>query len=135
MQKRSGKRFQGPRFVSAFPGHAELDGSFHVKYVHPLFLEVGEDALFFLGGDGHRYFHGLIGQFKKTRRVDPTVVSEADLFEVIRTSFGQRRKMLRKLLGDRARVDAALQAVNALVTARAEELSLEQWIELANQLR
>jgi 16S rRNA (adenine1518-N6/adenine1519-N6)-dimethyltransferase len=31
-------------------------------------------------------------------RVDPGVVSEAELFEVIRTAFGQRRKMLRRSL-------------------------------------
>jgi len=59
----------------------------------------------------------------------------APFHELVRHGFQQRRKMLRKLLGDRARVDAALLAVGATVTARAEELSLEQWIELANQLQ
>ena len=57
------------------------------------------------------------------------------LQQVDRLGFQQRRKMLRKLLGDRDRVDAALLAVAAPVTARAEELSLEQWIALANRLQ
>ena len=70
-------------------------------------------------------------------RREPRVTLEpgAPFHELVRKGFQQRRKMLRKLLGDHDRVDAALQAVNALVTARAEELSLEQWIELANRLR
>ena len=59
----------------------------------------------------------------------------APFHDLVRQGFQQRRKMLRKLLGDHERVDAALQAINLPVTARAEELSLEQWIELANRLR
>jgi 16S rRNA (adenine1518-N6/adenine1519-N6)-dimethyltransferase len=63
-------------------------------------------------------------------RVDPSLVSEADLFEVIRTSFGQRRKMLRRSLAgwssggvfERADVDE---------TRRPEELTIEEFARLA----
>ena len=63
-------------------------------------------------------------------RVDPERVSEAALFEVIRTSFAQRRKMLRRSLAgwstegvfERAGVDA---------TRRPEELTLEEFAQLA----
>lgn len=70
-------------------------------------------------------------------RREPRVLLEtgAPFHQLVRQGFQQRRKMLRKLLGDRDRVDAALLAVAAPVTARAEELSLEQWIELANRLQ
>jgi 16S rRNA (adenine1518-N6/adenine1519-N6)-dimethyltransferase len=62
--------------------------------------------------------------------IDPAVVSEAALFEVIRTSFGQRRKMLRRSLAgwvsegvfERAGVDE---------TRRPEELTLEEFARLA----
>ena len=70
-------------------------------------------------------------------RREPRVLLEpgAPFHQLVRQGFQQRRKMLRKLLGDRDRVDAALLAVAAPVTARAEELSLEQWIALANRLQ
>jgi 16S rRNA (adenine1518-N6/adenine1519-N6)-dimethyltransferase len=63
-------------------------------------------------------------------RVDPSLVSEAELFEVIRTSFGQRRKMLRRSLAgwsssgvfERAEVDE---------TRRPEELTIEEFARLA----
>jgi 16S rRNA (adenine1518-N6/adenine1519-N6)-dimethyltransferase len=59
----------------------------------------------------------------------------APFHALVRQGFQQRRKMLRKLLGAHDRVDAALANVGAVPTARAEELSLEQWIGLANALR
>ena len=68
---------------------------------------------------------------------EPRVKLEAGapFHELVRKGFQQRRKMLRKLIGDHDRVDAALQTIKIPVTVRAEELSLEQWIELANLLR
>ena len=70
-------------------------------------------------------------------RRDPRVQLEpgAPFHALVRLGFQQRRKMLRKLLGNHDWVDANLQALNLPVTARAEELSLEQWITLANQHR
>ena len=70
-------------------------------------------------------------------RRDPRVLLEpgAPFHELVRLGFQQRRKMLRKLIGNHDWVDANLQALNLPVTARAEELSLEQWITLANQHR
>ena len=53
---------------------------------------------------------------------------------LVKQGFSQRRKQLGKLLGDA--VDdwpAAARALGASETARAEELSLAQWIELANR--
>ncbi len=52
--------------------------------------------------------------------------------EIVRQGFNQRRKMLRKLV---AGADEALRAQGLSATVRAEELSLEQWITLANALR
>ena len=59
----------------------------------------------------------------------------APFHQLVRQGFQQRRKMLRKLIGEHDPVDAALTAVVAITTARAEELSLEQWIGVANRLR
>lgn len=67
-------------------------------------------------------------------RRDPRVKLEpgARFHEVVRQGFGQRRKMLRKLVPGAEPVMAALGIPH---TARGEELSLEQWIELANGVR
>jgi len=59
-----------------------------------------------------------------------------DLFqEIVRAGFSQRRKQLRKLLADRdGNWEIAAGKIGAAVTARAEELSREQWIGLTNFL-
>lgn len=69
-------------------------------------------------------------------RRDPRVrlVPGAPFRELVRRGFQQRRKMLHGRLGEPVRVKAALSAIGAPVSARAEELSLEQWIALANAL-
>lgn len=54
--------------------------------------------------------------------------------EIVRFGFNQRRKMLRKLLADYEGVTEAFHAAGVSPTARAEELSVEQWIALANAL-
>jgi 16S rRNA (adenine1518-N6/adenine1519-N6)-dimethyltransferase len=55
------------------------------------------------------------------------------LLELIRLGFSQRRKQLRKLLRERvADWDSLSRQVNIDPKARAEELSLLQWIALAN---
>lgn len=51
---------------------------------------------------------------------------------LVRAGFNQRRKMLRKLITGFGDVAAAFEHVGISETARAEELSLEQWIALAN---
>jgi 16S rRNA (adenine1518-N6/adenine1519-N6)-dimethyltransferase len=56
----------------------------------------------------------------------------APFHEIVRQGFNQRRKMLRKLV---AGAEAVLPSLGLPVTARAEELSLEQWITLANAVR
>lgn len=62
--------------------------------------------------------------------VDPDVVSAERLFTVVRAGFAQRRKMLRRaLVGVVA--DAAFAAAGIEPSARAEELSVEQWGRLA----
>lgn len=53
---------------------------------------------------------------------------------VVRAGFGQRRKMLHKLLAPFGDVDKAFAAASVAPTARAEELAVEQWILLANAL-
>jgi 16S rRNA (adenine1518-N6/adenine1519-N6)-dimethyltransferase len=63
-------------------------------------------------------------------RVDPGLVSEADLFEVIRTSFGHRRKMLRRSLAGWV-TDGVFERAQIEETRRPEELTLEEFARLA----
>ena len=63
-------------------------------------------------------------------RVDPEVVSEAELFEVIRTSFGQRRKMLRRSLAGWV-TEGVFERAQVGETRRPEELTLEEFARLA----
>ncbi len=63
-------------------------------------------------------------------RIDPAFVSEAALFEVIRTSFAQRRKMLRRSLAGWAS-DGVFERADVQSTRRPEELTLEEFARLA----
>jgi 16S rRNA (adenine1518-N6/adenine1519-N6)-dimethyltransferase len=55
--------------------------------------------------------------------------------EIVRAGFSQRRKQLRKLLAERAgNWQITSEKIGVTPTARAEELSREQWITLANFL-
>lgn len=64
-------------------------------------------------------------------RPDDLPVYDARLFdEMVRRGFSQRRKQLRKQMPDTANWHEAAELVGVLPTARAEELSLEQWVEL-----
>jgi 16S rRNA (adenine1518-N6/adenine1519-N6)-dimethyltransferase len=65
-----------------------------------------------------------------TRRTPPT--TEPDLlFRLVRTGFGQRRKMLRKSLGALVTAEQFLTA-DVAPTARAEELDVVAWCRLAD---
>ncbi|MBA3650339.1 MAG: NUDIX domain-containing protein, partial [Chthoniobacterales bacterium] len=58
------------------------------------------------------------------------------LLSLVRRGFSQRRKQLGKLLKEEvADWPRAAREIGASVTARAEELSLEQWIALSNFVR
>jgi len=62
--------------------------------------------------------------------VDPALVPEGELFELVRAGFGQRRKMLRKaLVGRVGPTDFACAGIDP--TARAEELDVAAWGRLA----
>ena len=67
---------------------------------------------------------------------DPIELPERDddlVIRLIRVGFSQRRKQLRKLLRNHVNDwDTVVRAVNFVPNARAEELSLLQWIALAN---
>lgn len=63
-------------------------------------------------------------------RIDPAVVSEEELFGIIRTSFGQRRKMLRRSLHDWVS-DGVFERAGVAETRRPEELTLEEFAALA----
>jgi 16S rRNA (adenine1518-N6/adenine1519-N6)-dimethyltransferase len=69
---------------------------------------------------------------------DPNELPEHDdelLLKLIRLGFSQRRKQLRKLLREYARDwDALASALNIDPNARAEELTLLQWIAFANYI-
>ena len=62
--------------------------------------------------------------------IDPSMVAEAELFSVIRTSFGQRRKMLRRSLHDWAS-EGVFERAGVDETRRPEELTLEEFARLA----
>jgi len=63
-------------------------------------------------------------------RVDPALVSEDDLFSLIRTAFAQRRKMLRRSLASWAS-EGVFERSGVDETRRPEELSLEEFAALA----
>lgn len=62
--------------------------------------------------------------------VDPEAVDATWLFEVVRTGFGQRRKMLRRSLAGVADAEA-FACAGVRPEARAEELDVEAWGRLA----
>ena len=70
-------------------------------------------------------------------RRDPRVKLQAGapFHEIVRAGFSQRRKMLKKLLVKFGNADIAFATAEISSTARAEELSLDQWITLANAVR
>ena len=68
-----------------------------------------------------------------TRRETPAIGPELDpheLFSVVRTAFGQRRKMLRRSLAARTS-DAIFEDAAVSPEARPEDLDVEQWGRLA----
>ncbi len=62
--------------------------------------------------------------------VPPSRVSEAAIFEVVRTAFSQRRKMLRRSLAGLLD-EAAFARADVASTRRPEELTLEEFARLA----
>lgn len=73
------------------------------------------------------------------RKSPPAVGDEAFLFRIIRAAFSQRRKILTNPVSQSTGIDKpaimeALSSVGAKPTARAEELTLEQFILLAEAL-
>lgn len=64
-------------------------------------------------------------------RVDPELVGESQLFEVIRTSFAQRRKMLRRSLAGWV-TEGVFERADVAETRRPEELTLEEFARLAS---
>lgn len=65
------------------------------------------------------------------RRGDDLPVYDARLFdEIVRRGFSQRRKQIKKQLPDTADWAVAAAEINVPFTARAEEITLEQWVEL-----
>jgi 16S rRNA (adenine1518-N6/adenine1519-N6)-dimethyltransferase len=63
-------------------------------------------------------------------RIDPDLVSEEELFAVVRTAFGQRRKMLRRSLAEWAS-EGVFERAGVDATRRPEELTLEEFAALA----
>ncbi|MGJ8723137.1 MAG: 16S rRNA (adenine(1518)-N(6)/adenine(1519)-N(6))-dimethyltransferase RsmA [Roseibacillus sp.] len=65
------------------------------------------------------------------QRAVPLPIFDKRLFdELIRRGFAQRRKMLRKAMPDAPAWPEVAEKVGCTETTRAEELSLEQWVEL-----
>jgi 16S rRNA (adenine1518-N6/adenine1519-N6)-dimethyltransferase len=63
--------------------------------------------------------------------ISPERVAEEELFEVIRTSFAQRRKMLRRSLAGWV-TDGVFERAGIAETRRPEELTLEEFAQLAS---
>ena len=62
--------------------------------------------------------------------IDPALVTEAALFDVVRTAFQQRRKMLRRSLAAWATTET-FERAGVAATSRPEELTLDQFAQLA----
>ncbi|MDE3008192.1 MAG: 16S rRNA (adenine(1518)-N(6)/adenine(1519)-N(6))-dimethyltransferase RsmA [Acidobacteriota bacterium] len=62
--------------------------------------------------------------------IDPSVVSDEALFEVVRTAFAQRRKMLRRSLAEWAS-EGVFERAGVDATRRPEELTIEEFASLA----
>ena len=69
-------------------------------------------------------------QRSATVAIDPQLVDEAALFELIRTAFAHRRKMLRRSLAEWGGPEV-FERAGVAATARPEELTLEQFAQLA----
>ena len=66
--------------------------------------------------------------------VDPSWVTTEELFALVRAGFGQRRKMLRRSLSGLVSADV-FAAAGVRPEARAEELDVHEWGELARARR
>ena len=67
-----------------------------------------------------------------TRHEPPDVDPQA-FFELVRTAFGQRRKMLRKSLAGLVTAEQ-FEAAGVAPTARPEELGVDAWVELTKEV-
>jgi len=71
---------------------------------------------------------------RSTPAVDPAVVSEDAIFRIVKTAFGQRRKMLRRSLA--SVIDAqGFESAGIDPTRRPEELGVEEFAKLAEVAR
>ena len=74
-----------------------------------------------------------IVRIKRKPHTDTTVDAET-LFSLARKGFTHRRKTLRRSLGDMVR-EEEFQKSNINSKARAEELSIDEWVRLAKEVR
>jgi 16S rRNA (adenine1518-N6/adenine1519-N6)-dimethyltransferase len=68
---------------------------------------------------------------RRTPAVDPAVIAPAELFNLVRTGFAQRRKMLRRALEGLGIPPEAFVQAGVSGESRAEELSVSDWGRLA----
>ncbi len=112
--------------LAAAPGHKEYGAltlftqlGYHVTIVH-----VVSPHCFF---PEPKVDSAIVALDRREPRVK--LLPGAPFHDIVRRGFSQRRKMLGKLLADFGTVEAGI------ARRRAEELSLEEWIRLANALR
>ncbi|MEQ8382970.1 MAG: 16S rRNA (adenine(1518)-N(6)/adenine(1519)-N(6))-dimethyltransferase RsmA [Coleofasciculus sp. A1-SPW-01] len=73
----------------------------------------------------------------RPRIVDPSADNPQQLETLVKLGFASKRKMLRnnlKSLCDRDKINQLLEQVDSHPQARAEDLSVSQWVALANRL-
>lgn len=127
VQKEVGKR------ITAKPGSSDYGrlSLFCSFYSHPSYCFTVSPNCFFPKPKVDSCIVRLV--LKKPQNI----ASAERLFLLIRTAFGQRRKMVRSTLStlyESQRIEEALKKLSLPVTCRPEELSLEQFIALFEQL-
>jgi 16S rRNA (adenine1518-N6/adenine1519-N6)-dimethyltransferase len=81
---------------------------------------------------------GVDSVIVRIERTTPPDIDHAELRAVVRAAFGQRRKMVRRALAaarEPGEIEAALQRAAIPSEARAEELSLDQFVTLTRELQ
>ncbi len=98
-----------------------------LRYEVKKILDVGKESFFPIPSVDSSVLNMI-----KTQRWMSVVKDEKLLDEIVRKAFSHKRKMIRNNLREFENVKTMLNALNISENARAEELSVKQFIELSN---